>query len=336
MNAISNKRAERLTSVLARSRLMWQHQKKHRESGATEHQALQIRHGETPDILLLGNGINRAYGFVSREELVRIIRVKEMTEQEESPVTSVPHPLHPMIPMGDPLSARMKEISHWLSELEVPEEENSTLQDLASVPFDAILTANYTYEMEKALDPSFVCLPARQCKARMTACDVRGKYDIQQLHTYFQIAGAPSIWHIHGEAARHGTMILGRYYYEKLLSRLQRYVPSLIARYSASAAHGQDMAVRSWIDLFMLGNVHVAGLGLSLSEMDLWWLINCKKRHFPDTKVTLYKPDLRAEERALAEAYGVDVVTDGFGGDFREYYRDVSRKLKSAVGEASV
>ena len=285
---------------------------------------LQIRRGETPDILLLGNGINRAYGFVSREELVRIIRVKDLPDKEESPLT------------GDPLSARMKEISRWLSELEVPKEENSTLQDLASVPFDAILTANYTYEMEKALDPSFVCLPARHCRARMTACDVRGRYDTQQLHTYFQIKNAPSIWHIHGEAARRGTMILGRYYYEKLLSKMQQYVPSLIARYSASAAHGQDMEVRSWIDLFMLGNVHVAGLGLSLSELDLWWLISCKKRHFPDTKVTLYKPDLRAEERTLAEAYGVNVVTDGFGGDFREYYRDVSRKLKSTVGEASV
>ena len=28
-----------------------------------ENHTLQIRHGETPNILLLGNGINRTYGF---------------------------------------------------------------------------------------------------------------------------------------------------------------------------------------------------------------------------------------------------------------------------------
>lgn len=34
------------------------------------------------------------------------------------------------------------------------------------MPFDAILTANYTYELEKAISDQFKCLPARRCKAR--------------------------------------------------------------------------------------------------------------------------------------------------------------------------
>jgi hypothetical protein len=295
--------------------------------------AMQIRHRETPDILLLGNGINRAYGFASGDELIRSIQTKELTEKVSASLRGVPYPLQPVILTGDHLGTRMKEISRELSELEAPEKEISVLKDFASISFDAILTTNYTYELEKALDPSFVCLPGRKCKARTVAYDGEGKYNTEQLHTCFQIADAPPIWHIHGEAARHGTMILGHYYYGKLLSKMQQYVSSLIARHRASTSRGQDMEARSWMDYFMLGNVHIVGLGMSLSEMDLWWLINCKKRNFPDTTVTLYKPDIRTEERMLAEAYGVIVKTDGFDGDYRAYYQNVCEKLKAEINE---
>ena len=34
--------------------------------------------------------------------------------------------------------------------------DNYLLKDLLNIPFDAILTTNYTYELENALDPSYV------------------------------------------------------------------------------------------------------------------------------------------------------------------------------------
>ena len=296
---------------------------------------LQIRHGETPNILLLGNGINRAYGFASWDELIHSIQTKELTEDEAVSLHNVPYPLQPVILTEDHVGTRMKEISHKLSELEAPEEEIPVLKDFAAIPFQAILTTNYTYELEKALDPMFVCFPGRKCKVRTVVYAGKGKYNTEQLHTCFQIENTPSIWHIHGEAARHGTMILGHYYYGKLLSKMQQYVSSLIARHRASASRGQDMEARSWMDYFMLGNIYIVGSGMSLSEMDLWWLINCKKRNFPDTTVTLYKPDIQTKERLLAEAYGVIVKTGSFNGDYRAYYRDVCEKLKSEINEMS-
>ena len=81
----------------------------------------------------------------------------------------------------------------------------------------------------------------------------------------------------------------------------------------------------------MLGNIHIVGLGMSLSEMDLWWLINCKKRNFPDTTVTLYKSDIRTEERLLAEAYGVIIKDDGYAASYRAYYKDVCERLKIKI-----
>ena len=295
---------------------------------------LQIRCGETPDILLLGNGINRAYGFASWDDLIQSIQTKELSKEEAASLKDVPYPLQPVILTGDHLDEQMKSISHQLSELKAPEAENTVLRDFASIDFDAILTTNYTYELEKALDSSFHCVPGRQCKLRRTAYTGEGKYNTEQLHTYFRVANAPSIWHVHGEAARYGTVILGHYYYGKLLAKMQKYVSYLIAKHRASISRGQDMEAQSWIDWFMLGNIHIVGLGMSLSEMDLWWLINCKKRNFPDTTVTLYKSDIRTEERLLAEAYGVIIKDDGYAGSYRAYYRDVCERLKAQISES--
>ena len=78
----------------------------------------------------------------------------------------------------------------------------------------------------------------------------------------------------------------------------------------------------------MIGNVTIIGLGLDLSELDLWWLITAKKRRFPDTKIAFYKPDITSEEELLAEAYSVNVVKDGFDGDYKKYYEKLIRKLE--------
>ena len=128
-------------------------------------------------------------------------------------------------------------------------------------------------------------------------------------------------------------MILGHYYYGKLLAKLQQYVPSLIRRYHAGKSSQEGIELRSWLDYFMLGDVYIVGLGMALSELDLWWLVNCKKRHFPDRKVYFYKPDIKPEEKLLAEAYGMIVVTEGYCGDYKAYYAWLCEKLKDKLAE---
>ena len=281
---------------------------------------LKIEFGQVPKVLLLGNGINRAYSFSSWEDLISSIGTKELSAEEKEHLDKVPYPLKPVILTGDHLGTKMKDVSSELAELCACEEEAKLLKDFASLPFDAILTANYTYELEKSLDRSFKCLPGKRCKYRKLAYDSEGKYNKEQLHSYFEIAEHPPIWHIHGEAARHNTIVLGHYYYGKLLAKLQKYASDLLKRYKARTSNGLDMEMRSWLDYFMLGEVHIVGLGMALSEMDLWWLVNYKKRHFPDTRIVLYKQDIKLEEKMLADAYGVQVDSDSFNGNYIEYY----------------
>ena len=78
----------------------------------------------------------------------------------------------------------------------------------------------------------------------------------------------------------------------------------------------------------MLGDVYMVGLGLDISEMDLWWLISCKKLHFPETKVVLFKPDIKPTEKLLAGAYNVEVIEGGLvERDFISYYSWVCNRF---------
>ena len=240
-----------------------------------EHSKLQLSCGQIPKILVLGNGINRAHGFASWDELIESIRTKDLSDDERESIKSIPYPLQPVILTGDHLGTQMKSISRSLSLLKAAADENGMLRTFAALPVNAILTTNYTNELEKALNQDFNCLPGRRCSFRKSAYAESGKYITEQLHTYFDVDEYPPIWHIHGEAARHNTMVLGHYYYGKLLAKMQQYMSSLLSRYNISVSKGQSMEMRSWLDYFMLGDVHIVGLGMDLSERDLWWLVNC-------------------------------------------------------------
>lgn len=294
----------------------------------------EIPFGHTPQVLLLGNGINRAFNFGSWDDLIQDIQTVPLDEAGKKELQKVPYPLQPVILTGDHVGSGMKKIAASLSELEPCEEEKEVLRTAAALPMDAILTANYTYELEKAVSKDFRCLPSRRCARRQKAHDSGKPSQNEALHTYMDVLPGKSIWHIHGEAAKPDTMILGHYYYGKLLSRVQQYIPILIRRNAEHRKKQEGMVYRSWVEYFMLGDVHIVGLGLDLSEMDLWWLINCKKRHFPDTKVYFYCPDLTPQKQMLAKAYHVNVNSDGLvDKDYRTYYKNVLDALKEKEKE---
>jgi hypothetical protein len=127
-------------------------------------------------------------------------------------------------------------------------------------------------------------------------------------------------------------MVLGHYFYGKLLSKMQHHISGLHARFRGTQKRQKSMYCHSWLDYFMLGDVYILGLGMDLSELDLWWLVNCKKRNFSDTQVILYKPDLKTEERLLAEAYGVKIVTDGLRDcNYQAYYGEMCGRIAEEI-----
>lgn len=279
---------------------------------------LTIPHGQVPNVLLIGNGINRAFDFMSWSELLYDIA---SPEKKGLKLDNVPTPLQAVILTGDNVYSGLKDISQKLIDMKAPNDEEIMLKQFAGLPFDAILTANYTYEFEKAIYYEFKLSSGRSSKYRKVSNAESKGFVRDNLYTYFELPNFNKpIWHIHGEAGKAKTMILGHYYYGKMLSNMNSYLPVLISRHKTAQSKGRDFECRSWLDYFLLGNVTIVGLGLDLSELDLWWLINAKKRNFPGTKITFYKPDITPEQELLVEAYGVKVIKEGFDGDYKKYY----------------
>ena len=277
-----------------------------------------------PKVLLLGNGINRAFGMASWENLLDSISQGKVLDLD-----NVPYPLRAVILTNDNVGNNMKEIAPMLAKMRASTEEEQLLRSIV-LPFDVVLTSNYTYELEKALCPEFKICINSPCKFRKFARIDTTTFARNALHTYFEFSNMDkSIWHIHGEAAKPDTMVLGHYYYGKLLAEMQKYISVLIKRYKTCKTTGNAFEYRSWMDYFLIGDVTIVGFGLDLSEIDLWWLINAKKRHFPETHITFYKPDIKESEKLLAEAYGIKVVSDKFEDSFTDYYYKLASKMLS-------
>ena len=101
-----------------------------------------------PQVLLLGNGIIRAYSSLamSWEEMLRAIG----TDQSVPDELNIPMPLEIVVRTRDHVDLVLGEHNKELYGAVETEEFGSLLRRLMSMGFDHILTTNYSYEMEEA------------------------------------------------------------------------------------------------------------------------------------------------------------------------------------------
>lgn len=275
-----------------------------------------IPHGSIPEILLVGNGLNLSYGYQS---------CKDVCKGDD-----MPFPMQIVVSSEESVDERMKKLALEYQESHITQEQKTFLNEMLDIPADAILTTNYSLELEKtAWD---------KCdRYALRKHERRSQYGTSQQENFrlFQTYELPTkhrqaLWHIHGNASCPNSMIMGHYYYGKLLADIIEYVPSVIRRYRGCNQHKKDYQPRSWIDYFLLGDVHIIGMSMDLAEMDLWWLVCCKKRNFPDRKIYFYEPkNAETPKHQLMRSYGVEVVTDiPFDEDYPKYYRTIFNQLK--------
>ncbi|MFQ7899382.1 SIR2 family protein [Stutzerimonas degradans] len=186
-------------------------------------------------------------------------------------------------------------------------------------PFRVIMTTNYDFTVEESLvgplhSPAFLAAESRYSLFR--------RYQ----------AGNKEVWHVHGDAARPASMVLGFDQYAGSLQKIRNYVmsgidvSSLPYRLSSPVKSGildfhLTRSVYSWVDHFLRDHVHIVGLGMDFTEIDLWWLLVHKRRrdhqsglvfyydivlegHVADTPVTSLLRSLGVEVvRVLANSY---------------------------------
>ncbi len=161
-----------------------------------------------------------------------------------------------------------------------------------------VITTNYDYNFEKSTERRY----PRENLAR------ESKYSVFRRRA---VAGK-FVWHIHGEVEAPNSITLGYDQYCGYVQKLRSYATADRESENGSPFKMGNMVfdsiegtVYSWLDVFLRDDIHIVGLGLDYTEIDLWWALTYKARKmaqgFPVGK-TIYHDWYKGvvEEQALA------------------------------------
>lgn len=181
------------------------------------------------DVLFLGNGINRAFNGDSWNNLVEKISKEYESSLTVDDVEHLPFPMKVVALSGDRVDKAMQFISKDMNFVN-SDRQSELIRRIFDLPIENIITANYTFELEQisGIKPSLYSY--RKIRKFTKGC--KGKEDKFGLFRYYQPENSDKkIWHIHGDITATSTVIMGNYYYGKLLSEIQTYTSGFIKRY---------------------------------------------------------------------------------------------------------
>lgn len=303
-----------------------------------------------PQVLLLGNGLNRLVESSGWGDLLVQIKKNPKIYMDDKLCRSLPYPLLAVLATDDRVDRAIKENQKLFcgASDNAMEELRPYLQQLLSMGFDDILTTNYSYELERAAYENITQERALCQKWMHHTEEVPRAEQKYLLHTYNAVSyqGIRNrVWHIHGEARKPDSLILGHYYYGKLFFKYQELLNKRGNRQFVLEQQGKPPIMESWLDAFLLGDVYVLGFGYDYSEFDLWWLLNRKKREQASHgTLHFYAPAAGNELKfALLETYGAKIECLGFwhqNPDYKAFYQkaiaDIQSRVNSVKGKREI
>lgn len=305
-----------------------------------------------PQVLLLGNGINNAYGSISWNKLIE--KISTNPKIPKGAKLKSPMPLQAILVTEDQVEFALKNHKQVFYGAITNEAQAMTLKALLGIGFDHIITTNYSYELEQCVQPDYKVTEQRLLQLMSHTDAVQKAENKYLLHTYNSLeymGHKNKIWHIHGEARKPSGMILGHYYYANLLRRICDYLERQKDRYHFYQSNHEQAKIKSWIDAFILGDVYVLGFGYDTSEFDLWWLLNRKKREKAQTgKIYFFEPqrntiDTIDEKKELLRVMGAEIIDLGYTRPdqndperckaYQAFYRDAIMKITQFMSEST-
>jgi len=318
-----------------------------------------------PQIVLVGNGLERFRGQAKWEELVAMLAVPDGIPLGEEEKKTIPFPLlYELLASHHPAPAQLgeediKEEGRRLRDAmqKLAYESNDLLEKLPDLGADHIFTTNYSYCIEKAFYPKKNFLnrnirsgvrffTRRQQEGRSSASDAEPdkKREIcYRIHTGYlaqnRDGSKAGIWHIHGESSVPGSVVLGHDRYGRLLGRMEKACGE--QNYDRDPKTAVQKEFFSWPELFLYGDVYVIGFGFALCEFDLWWLLRRKQRErYADGKVYFYDNGKKEEDEIrtkLLQAHGV-VVNPGMEReeDYHAFYEKALEDVRGRIKEKKI
>lgn len=292
-----------------------------------------------PQILFLGNGLNRAFLGQSWDELLESIRIRDNCNIKK---LNCPETLKAILVTNDQLDKSMKVNKEKLYGSIKNNEQRKILQKILSTDFDQILTTNYSYELELAAY-NLESITDNKLKKINCKTDKVSRIETKYLlHTFnkCEYNGVQNqVWHIHGEARKPDSMILGHYYYGNLFFKIKNLLNDRKNSYEEMKKNNQSFEISSWIDGFILGDVYVLGFGFGFTEFDLWWLLNRKKREKVETgKIYFYmlkhEAEANYEKLELLKLLGVIPVIFEEEYTYPNFYNEAINDIQNRILKA--
>lgn len=265
--------------------------------------------GERPPVLFLGNGINLLFQGTPWKEIVVEFARESGIETGRYKFDKLPVTMQIVAASNNHIDSKMEALAEKLLSTKITEEQRAFLLELLNVPSEQVITTNYTYELEQALMAEYS--RGRAPKSTFYSVDKIDRSNDMMLHRFTKLpleSDYRYIWHIHGLAYKPSSITIGHYYYGRLISQIQRYIGNMMVRYKTAESQGKGYEPKSWVDYFLMGDVHMLGFGMDTSEFELWWLACCKQRNFPDSKIWFYTRGITPEQELLMRSYGIQII----------------------------
>ena len=288
-----------------------------------------IKADATPKVLFLGNGILQlGHTNNSWEDLLKQISNKKELPKLKNIVT---YAMQPEVVCDCEVEEIQRRISENIKEFPI----HPYLQELLELPFDAVITTNYTYEIEQVLSDG----KWTKYKRKKAFTALNGEYKVNNNTFVCNVVETKSgkmipVFHIHGESERKHSMILSYYSYASALGRLISHNSKLKNTLFEHQKSGMDYECKSWLEMFIMADVYSVGFGFDTSEFDVWWAIERKSREKAHHgKLTAYME--RKEECAqnyLFESMGVDnKIFEVVDGNYEPLYRYAINDIKTML-----
>lgn len=297
--------------------------------------------------LLFGNGLNQlTTGLISWKDLLDNIKRKNRFENLQLPNTMIYERILMERPkLSDGIFAVEGNIKAEIAE----QMRNISTNEYYDLVFDLglknYLTTNYDYSLNKKIEQKGYALKSNSTE------------DIYSIRRNTLILDnkdqeIAKIWNIHGEVDRPASIMLGLDHYCGSIGKLDAYLKGTYEyqdnkqtiRVSSitNKITNRDFDKISWVELFFNTDVHILGLSLEYSELDLWWILNKRSRIMKDKKTSVhisnkifyYSTSIEPEKKGVLESFNVKVIkTDNPNPktfNWGKYYKDTLGKIARA------
>lgn len=286
--------------------------------------------------VLFGNGLNRVLkSSVSWNGLLDTIKSKPF-DNGELPNTMVYERIFMEANnLNMTNGSRELLIKNKIASAMKKQEGNRLYEDLINLGIDNYLTTNYDYAFEKSTNTIPKLLSTEAI------------YSLRRKRSFRIEDREFNLWSIHGEVDHPKSIMLGLDHYCGSVSKLDAYIKGGY-KYTRSGhttyVNSMEKKLKDntfcnigWVDLFFSGNVHILGISLDYSEIDLWWILNKRARmmdtHNINNKIYFYIDQIEPEKEELLKSFNVEVIIEPVRkNDYIGMYKDIIKKISRCTG----